>query len=94
MKQFIKENWLTIIALILVLAFFSYTFYGNWQEKQTKCWLWVLDKDGEGLGARMDWSCQGFKATCESGNHNVPCTWINITGTLTDSAGCKCEVWK
>jgi len=85
MKQFLKNNWIGIIAVIFFLIIIGIEV----KERQEKCWLYILDGDGNGLSTPTDYSCKGLKNTCESSNHNVPCRWVSGW-----NEGCFCEVWK
>jgi len=60
-------------------------------QEENNCWLWILDKNGNGISGRTQWNCNkeekniGFKKTCESDVFDLNCEWINGT-----AKGCRC----
>ena len=49
------------------------------KQEDEACWLWILDKDGDGISGRTFYDCGvkniGFKSTCESEWHDLDCKW-------------------
>ena len=91
--KFLENNkikyplYILITLIALVLIYNIGVGNGIEKEKETRCGFTLLDINGDGMSGLVDWSCAGWKQTCESSNHNLPCVWDDVNNR------CFCQLW-
>jgi len=98
MKQYIKTNWLTLLALVVVFGILLYAItLGNKDvdlpevfAEDEQCWITNIDDEGLGFSFPTDY-CLQLKNQCQSSTHNLPCQWHSSDDLSI--ARCICEFW-
>ena len=106
MKQYLKNNWLSLITLLVIAGFVAYLefvprYMPEVVAREDQCYWWVNDVNGFGMYTITDY-CVQLKTICTASWHSIPCIWREKTSFLNESGeeiarqprGCECNmIW-